>query len=112
MMHARFWLLLIHCVNHRLELATKDGFKEDSAFFRSRSNYVRIVPPDSEGTRFQNHKYRVIKALIVNYLPMTLLMENYTCVGSKHGDSSMPGKLKNWLNIFQKFEFLDSLGFY
>ena len=32
MKHARFWLLLIHCVNHRLELAIKDGFKEDSAF--------------------------------------------------------------------------------
>ena len=66
----------------------------------------------SEGTRFQNHKYRAINALIVNYLPMTLLMENYTCVGSKLGDSSMHGKMKNWLNIFQKFEFLASLGFY
>ena len=32
MKHTRFWLLLIHCVNHRLELAIKDGFKEDSAF--------------------------------------------------------------------------------
>ena len=51
----------------------------------------------SEGTRFQNHKYRAIKALIVNYLPMYLLMENYTCAGSKLGDSSMRSKMVNWL---------------
>ena len=28
----RLWLLIIHCVNHRLELAIKDASREDSSF--------------------------------------------------------------------------------
>ena len=43
--------------------------------------YVAFVK--SDGTRFQNHIYRVIKALIINYIPMSLLMENYIAVGSE-----------------------------
>ena len=31
----------------------------------------------SSGTCFQNHKYRAIKALIRNYIPVSELMENY-----------------------------------
>ena len=88
----RLWLLIIHCVNHRLELAVKDGLKEGPAFtevsevllalyYLTRNSgkvkslvtkialeldvvYVAFVK--SEGTRFQNHKYRALKALIVN----------------------------------------------
>ena len=66
----------------------------------------------SEGTRFQNHKYRAIKALIVNYLPMYLLMENYTCAGSKLGDSSMRSKMVNWLELFRKYKFLTSVSMF
>ena len=66
----------------------------------------------SEGTRFQNHKYRAIKALIVNYLPMSLLMENYIAAGSKFGDAQMRAKMTNWLELFRKFEFLASINFY
>ena len=29
------------------------------------------------GTRFQNHKYQAIKHLIINYLPVSSLFENY-----------------------------------
>ena len=43
--------------------------------------YVAFVK--SDGTHFQNHKYRAIKALIINYIPMSLLMENYIAVGSE-----------------------------
>ena len=43
--------------------------------------YVAFVK--SDGTPFQNHKYRAIKALIINYIPMSLLMENYIAVGSE-----------------------------
>ena len=43
--------------------------------------YVAFVK--SDGTRFQNHKYRALKALIINYIPMSLLMENYIAVGSE-----------------------------
>ena len=106
-------------------MAIKDGFKEDSAFSEVDRIMLELYPltrnsgkvkgllkkialqldvmcvafVKSEGTRFQNHKYPAIKALIVNYLPMTLLMENYTRVGSKLGDSSLRGKMKNWLNV-------------
>ena len=43
--------------------------------------YVAFVK--SNGILFQNHKYRAIKALIINYIPMSLLMENYIAVGSE-----------------------------
>ena len=43
--------------------------------------YVAFVK--SDGTRFQNHKCRAIKALIINYIPMSLLLENYIAVGSE-----------------------------
>ena len=43
--------------------------------------YVAFVK--SDGTHFQNHKYRAIKAVIINYIPMSLLMENYIAVGSE-----------------------------
>ena len=36
---------------------------------------------NSDGTRFQNHKYRAIKALVINYIPMSMLMENYVAGG-------------------------------
>ena len=43
--------------------------------------YVAFVK--SDGTRFQNYKYRAIKALIINSIPISLLMENYIAVGSE-----------------------------
>ena len=103
----RLWLLIIHCVNHRLELAVKDSLKEGPAFtevsevllalyYLTRNSgkvkslltkialeldVVCVAFVKSERTGFLNHKYRAIKALIVNYLPMYLLMENYTWGG-------------------------------
>ena len=43
--------------------------------------YVAFVRSDR--TCFQNHKYRAIKALMINYIPISLLMENYIAVGSE-----------------------------
>ena len=43
--------------------------------------YVAFVK--SDGTRFQSHKCRAIKALLINYISMSLLMENYIAVGSE-----------------------------
>lgn len=39
----------------------------------------------AHGTRFQNHKYRAIKAFIINYLPASLLFENYIESGNEVG---------------------------
>ena len=103
----REWLTLIHCTNHRLELAMKDAFLVDAAFkevdkvllemylitrdsgkvkgllksIEMRLDVMYVAFAKSDGTRFQNHKYRAIKALIINYIPMSLLMENYIAVG-------------------------------
>ena len=105
----REWLTLIHCTNHRLELAMKDAFLVDAAFkevdkvllemylitrdsgkvkgllksIEMRLDVMYVSFAKSDGTRFQNHKYRAIKALIINYIPMSLLMENYIAVGSE-----------------------------
>ena len=101
----REWLTLIHCTNHRLQLAMKDAFLVDAAFkevdkvllemyvithdkikrllksIAMRLDVMYVAYVKSDGTRFQNHKYRAIKALIMNYIPMSLLMENYIAVG-------------------------------
>ena len=95
------------CTNHQLELAMKDVFLADAAFkefdkvllemylvthdkvkqllksIAMRLNVMYVAFVKSDGTRFQNHKYRAIKALIMNYIPMPLLMENYIAVGSE-----------------------------
>ena len=105
----REWLMVIHCTNHQLELAMKDTFLADAAFkevdkvllemylitrdsgkvkgllksIEMRLDVMYVAFAKSDGTRFQNHKYRAIKALIINYIPMSLLMENYIAVGSE-----------------------------
>ena len=105
----REWLMVIHCTNHWLELAMKDVFsagatlKEvDKALLEMylitcdsgkvkqllksiamRLDVMYVAFVRSDGTRFQNHKYRAIKALMINYIPISLLMENYIAVGSE-----------------------------
>ena len=97
------------CTNHQLELAMKDAFLVDAAFkevdkvllemylitrdsgkvkgllksIEMRLDVMYVAFAKSDGTRFQNHKYRAIKALIINYIPMSLFMENYIAVGSE-----------------------------
>ena len=105
----REWLIVIYCTNHRLELAIKDAFLADAAFkevnkvllemylitcnngkvkrllksIAMRLDVMYVAFVKSDGPSFQNHKYRAIKALIFNYIPMFLLMENYIAVGSE-----------------------------
>ena len=101
--------MVIRCTNHQLELAMKDAFSADAAFkevnkvllemylitrdsgkvkqllksIAMRLNVMYVAFVKSDGTRFQNHKYRAIKALIINYIPMSLLIENYIAVRSE-----------------------------
>ena len=83
----RLWLLIIHCVNHRLEYCkVKDGLKQDPAvtevsevllalYYLTRNSgkvkslltkialdldVVCVAFVKSEGTKFQDHKYRAI----------------------------------------------------
>ena len=79
------------CTNHQLELAMKDVFLADAAFkefdkvllemylvthdkvkqllksIAMRLNVMYVAFVKSDGTRFQNHKYRAIKALIIKF---------------------------------------------
>ena len=105
----REWLMVIHCTNHRLELAMRDAFSADTAFkevdklllemylitrdsgkvkrilksIAMRLDVIYVAFVKSDGTRFQSHKCRAIKALLINYISMSLLMENYIAVGSE-----------------------------
>lgn len=134
----RSWLLDIHCSNHRLELAVQGAFEENVAFANidtllmqlyqltknsgkvkrllkataMRLNVVCLNFVKSSGTRFQNHKYRAIKSLIVNYIPMSELMENYTEPQSRLGTAVMVAKMRGWLKTFREFKFLAALHFY
>jgi hypothetical protein len=38
----RVWLLILHCINHRIELAVKDSFKEESAFDEVEEFYISL----------------------------------------------------------------------
>ena len=89
----RGWLMAIHCTNHRLKLDMKDTFLADAAFkevdkvllemylitrdsgkvkrllksIAMRLDVMYVAFVRSDGTRFQNHKYRAIKALIIKF---------------------------------------------
>ena len=114
----RPWLTDIHCSNHRPELAVQDTLKEDAAFTKvdelllqlltknsgkikrllkataMRLDVISVNFIQSSGTRFQNHKYPAIKKLIINYIPMSELMENYLQPGSKLGTAKVIAKMR------------------
>ena len=134
----REWLKIIHCANHRLELAVGDAFKEDDAFkkvddialgvwlhVRDSGKAKRILMSiaaslgvifvsfnKSSGTRFQNHKYRAIKALIINYIALINYCENAVAGGTKVCKADVAAKLKGYLKSFYSYKYLASLHFY
>ena len=118
----RLWLLIINCVNHRLELAVKDGLKEDPAFTEVSEVLLALYYLKRSSGKVKSLLTKIaieldvvcvaIKALIVDCFPMYLLMENYTCAGSKLGDSSMRSKMVNWFELFRKYKFLASVNFF
>ena len=134
----REWLLVIHCSNHRLDLTMKDAFEADDCFAdvdqilldmylitKNSGKVKRLLKAvalsmdvicmtfvKSQGTRFQNHKYRAIKSFIVNYLPASLLFENYVEAGNDLAKGATLAKIRGWLSVFRQYKFLASLNFY
>ncbi|KAK6178299.1 hypothetical protein SNE40_013101 [Patella caerulea] len=133
----RQWILLIHCSSHRLELAMKDAFTTNKQFvevddilvqiyymFRNSGKAKRILTAialtlgvvcvtfvKASGTRFQNHKLRAIRALIVNFLPFLVYMENMIeNRGACTGETA--AKLKGYIKKFQTYSFLASVHLY
>ena len=133
----RDWLLVIHCGAHRLELALADAFKTDDSFqavddmslslflhFRNSGKQKRLIKliaytlgvafvtfPKSAGTRFQNHKYRAVKALIINFLPLINFIESVIS-GNPSCKAEVVSKLKGYKNKMLKYKFLASLHLY
>ena len=109
MKEGREWLIVVHCSNHRLELSNKDSFELDSKFksvdqillekftlTRNSGKVKRLLKAvavglavtcvsfiKANGRRFQNHRYRAIKAFIINYLLVSLLFKNYIESGNE-----------------------------
>ena len=133
MKEERPWMLIIHCSNHQLELAVKDAFTAQKSFtdidelliqiyymFRNSGKAKRLFTAmaltldvtcvafvKAGGTRFQNHKYRAAKAMIINFLPLLLYLENMIEV-----KNAQTPKLKGYLNTFLSYKCLASLHFY
>ena len=86
------WLVAIHCLNHRLELAAKNGFAKTYmddvstllmdmySVYKNSSKRLRELkelgssledavrkPKEAPGTRWLQHKSRALKSLIVGY---------------------------------------------
>ena len=106
---SRPWLVVIHCVNHRLELAVGDAFKSNESFQRLDDMMVKIYYlflksgknkrlimrvaerlsvtwvsfVNTKGTRFQAHHYHGIRVMIVNYLALLLFAENMIAADNK-----------------------------
>lgn len=134
----RPWLLIIHCSAHRIELAVKDAFKESPEFelidemmlnlhyfFRNSGKCWRILLlvaekldvlihrfPKSSGTRFQAHKYRGLKVLIVNFLPLCLFAEIMLEANNKACDTQQKAKLQGYLHKWLSYQYLTSLQLY
>ena len=135
----RPWLLVIHCENHRLELAIADVYKMELnlkdvdifllqvyQLFKNSGRLKRLLHTialnlnvttvsfvKSHGTRFQNHKYRAIKALIINLVPFYLLCENALDGGREV--CRLPTTLATLQGFFEKlqsYKYVAGMHFY
>lgn len=134
---SRPWLVIVHCANHRLELAVADAFRASDAFknleemfikiyylFRNSGKNKRIIKRIAEqlgvtwvsfkkthGTRFQAHQYRGLKAMIVNFLSLLLFAENMI-EGPKMCTPDVKAMLKGYHNLWISYGYLASLELY
>ena len=118
------WLELVHCFNHRLELAMKDAFqttpfsKIDDMLLRlyylyQKSPkryrelkelcevYDKIVPKPSKahGTRWIDHKYRAMEKVIDNYGIYIAHLESLSVTDSQAlKRAELQGNVKKWSN--------------
>lgn len=114
MKEERPWLVTIHCVNHRLELAIKKAVSEIPRFEECDQFYVTMFfllrnsgklktevknaaialgithypMPKIHGTRFVNHRRKGLKKLLHNWPVLITAFENYAanpgCRGETH----------------------------
>ena len=134
----RDWFLKIHCANHRLELPIGSAYADEPKFkipdnlqlniyqlFKNSGKLRRLLPTialnlsvtcvffiRSHGTRFQNHKYGAIKALLINLVPLYLLCENMITGGSDSCHSATTlSTLKDFFDKLQSCKYLAAIHF-
>ena len=133
------WFLKIHCAYHRLELAIGSAYTGQPEFqivdtlllniyqlFKSSGKLRRLLTTTalnlgkycisfvrSHYTRFQNHKYRATKALLINLVPLYLLCENMIAGGSESCHSAKTlSTLKGFFDKLQSYKYLAAIHFY
>lgn len=127
------WLVDIHCLPHKFELALKDTFK--GSYFEStidpmlnkmyaiyhrspkrlrnlrqigiRNKVVVVRPPRASGTRWISHRLKALKALENNY---TCIIRHLTKLSSKTGKDS--AKMKGYLKTMKTEKFVLSIAAY
>lgn len=133
----RPWLIYMHCVSHRLELALKDSLLKEMYFSRAKDLMVTIFYlfmqsgkmkrkfhsmaklqgvtvynfPKVHGARFINHQRRGLQVLLHNWGVLIQLLEH--CIASPEGSyrANKP-KLKGILKKLKSFRFLCHCSFY
>ncbi|XP_065677699.1 zinc finger protein 862-like [Hydra vulgaris] len=130
---SRKWLLKIYCINHRIELAIKDTFKDVTEFIKIEefylSNYYLLrnsgklkseveaaakaigitfyILPKISGTRFVGHRKRALSSLLETWPAFLSAYENYA---SEPKNGKTVGKVKGLLKLFKCQSFLVQVG--
>ena len=116
------WLELVHCFNHRIELALKDAF-ENSAFANIETLLMKLYylyrkspkryrelkeqsegyektitkPTKAHGTRWIDHKYRAMERVLDNYRPYIAHLESLCHTNSQSlKRAELVGQAKKW----------------
>nr|XP_054749696.1 zinc finger protein 862-like [Lytechinus pictus] len=130
----RTWLVTVHCVSHRVELALKDSlmkskeFKDVQDFMigiyysmkksgelkRQLKDFGKIHDvsvytfPKVHGTRFVGHQRAGVEALLNNWVPLAETLES-VCASRKHNNCA---KLLGYLKKLKSYNFLCSVCLY
>ena len=132
----RPWLLTIHCVNHRVELAVKSAFDIDELkkvdefyltnFYLLRNSgklkqevakasevlgITHYVLPKLTGTRFVSHRRRGYTNLIETWPAFIMAYENYAS-DSKSSTAQTRAKVAGLLKKFKSYTFLSTVTAY
>ena len=131
----RPWLISIHCVSHRVELAMKDAILKISEFedikqfmitlyytMKKSGKFQNHVKKTAEaldvqiykfakvhGTRFVNHQRKGVTNIIHNWIPLALAIEN-SIAGNEYRNIS--AKLRGILKKLKDYRFLASACLY
>ncbi|ELU04632.1 hypothetical protein CAPTEDRAFT_198081 [Capitella teleta] len=131
MKEERPWLLAVHCASHRFELAMKESIHAQTDFkamcdlmigiyyHMKRSGKTHIYRqlkdtasslnmkaykhPKTHGTRFINHTRNGLSALLKNWIPLIITLENAIAVSKK----TESGKLEGYRRKLAASKFLE-----